>query len=323
MVTFFLSRYPAYHPLVPCYVFYSILDCCLRVIFQAGGRFVICHSQCTSCWTLFCVLSHVLQSGLEKNVFGNHLVSLSAENRVPPPAFASEPIMRMSSAEDTERGGASSINSVKDSKPMLSLTVTDDKYSELYSTIGVGSSKLEPEIVEVDGPNALENQFMQDQEPHLMKSVSLLIHDIWDNNWFYIWYLMWFWILLSRGFFHKFIYNVYCIWFFVLCFIQPGAATRKPTFHGRQNSETSYYADDEDGTSKKYTRRGKIIQQTLSFHVYSFHWRLLVISVHFNVYFYYPNTTIWYFSINKWPEVASAFYLITIIQLQLHSPFCR
>ncbi|CAD5183668.1 uncharacterized protein LOC135634323 isoform X1 [Musa acuminata AAA Group] len=155
----------------------------------------------------------IIQSGLEKNVFGNHLVSLSAENRVPPPAFASEPIMRMSSVEDTERGGASSVNSVKDSKPMLSLTVTDDKYSELYSTIGVGSSKLEPEIVEVDGPNALENQFMQDQEPHLM--------------------------------------------------ISPGAAARKPTYHGRQNSETSYYADDEDGTSKKYTRRGPVRHKLL------------------------------------------------------------
>ncbi|RRT68879.1 hypothetical protein BHE74_00035917, partial [Ensete ventricosum] len=55
--------------------------------------------------------------------------------------------------------------------------------------------------------------------------------------------------------------------FSVLCFIQPGAATRKPTYHGRQNSETSYYADDEDGTSKKYTRRGKIIQQTVLFHL--------------------------------------------------------
>ena len=40
--------------------------------------------------------------------------------------------------------------------------------------------------------------------------------------------------------------------------IQPGATTRKGAHHvDRQNSEISYYADDEDGKHKKYTRRGK------------------------------------------------------------------
>lgn len=40
--------------------------------------------------------------------------------------------------------------------------------------------------------------------------------------------------------------------------MQPGATTRKGTYYAdKQNSETSYYADDEDGSHKKYTRRGK------------------------------------------------------------------
>ncbi|CAD5173668.1 unnamed protein product [Musa acuminata subsp. malaccensis] len=158
----------------------------------------------------------IIQSGLEKNVFGNHLVSLPAvENRVPPPAFASDPLVHVSAVEDTEKGGATSVDPVEDSRPTLSLPVTDDKYSdEVYnSTIGVGSSKpIEPEIVEVDGPDALGNQFMQNQDHHLVKSTSL-----------------------------------------------PGATTRKPTYHvDRQISETSYYVDDEDGTNKKYTRRGPV-----------------------------------------------------------------
>lgn len=41
--------------------------------------------------------------------------------------------------------------------------------------------------------------------------------------------------------------------------MQPGATTRKSTLHvERQNSEISYYADDEDVNRKKYTRRGNI-----------------------------------------------------------------
>lgn len=40
--------------------------------------------------------------------------------------------------------------------------------------------------------------------------------------------------------------------------MQPGATTRKGAYYAdKQNSETSYYADDEDGSQKKYTRRGK------------------------------------------------------------------
>lgn len=50
-------------------------------------------------------------------------------------------------------------------------------------------------------------------------------------------------------------------WHFVLCcyVTQPVATTRKGTVHvDRQNSEISYYADDEDGNRKKYSRRGKL-----------------------------------------------------------------
>ncbi|WOK92347.1 zinc finger protein-like [Canna indica] len=143
----------------------------------------------------------IFQSGLEKNVFGDHLVSVAAsDNRDPPPAFASDPLSHVSAVEEIDKGGATSVN---------------DKYSNeaFRYTVGVGSSRLiEPEIVEVDGPNSLENQFMQDQE-HLIKS--------------------------------------------------PGATTRKPTNHDRMYSETSYYADDEDGTSKKYSRRGPISHKFL------------------------------------------------------------
>ncbi|XP_028123790.1 zinc finger protein-like 1 homolog isoform X3 [Camellia sinensis] len=41
--------------------------------------------------------------------------------------------------------------------------------------------------------------------------------------------------------------------------MQPGATTRKSAFQiDRQNSEISYYGDDEDGNQKKYTRRGTL-----------------------------------------------------------------
>lgn len=41
--------------------------------------------------------------------------------------------------------------------------------------------------------------------------------------------------------------------------MQPGATTRKGAFQvDRQNSDMSYYADDEDGNKKKYSRRGAV-----------------------------------------------------------------
>ncbi|XP_008805698.1 uncharacterized protein LOC103718583 isoform X3 [Phoenix dactylifera] len=145
----------------------------------------------------------IIQSGLEKNIFGSHLVSLpAAESRVPPPAFASDPLMHVSGVEDRDKRSADSFT--KEGKH------SDEVYS---SADGKGSTKLsEPEIIEIDGPSSLGNQYKPDQEPNFMKSAS------------------------PKG---------------------PGATTRKGTYHvERQNSEISYYADDEDGTHKKYTRRG-------------------------------------------------------------------
>lgn len=109
------------------------------------------------------IFEYLLQSGLEKNVFGSHLVSLPAsEKRIPPPAFASDPLKIVG---DTDEGGS-----------VVSLANTDVKYSDqVYnSTVGVGSIFTQPEIIEVDGPNALEGQFLQDQEHHLVKTVSLI-----------------------------------------------------------------------------------------------------------------------------------------------------
>lgn len=55
---------------------------------------------------------------------------------------------------------------------------------------------------------------------------------------------------------------------------QPGATTRKSAIQvERQNSEISYYADDEDGNRKKYTRRG----ESMSSLVWAF---FLCVSIH-------------------------------------------
>ncbi|XP_078437107.1 RING/U-box superfamily protein [Wolffia australiana] len=109
----------------------------------------------------------IIQSGLEKNIFGNHVVTLpSAEARSPPPAFASDPLMRVSKSQEID-------------------------------------------IVEGDGPG----QFAQDHQPNFIKPASPT----------------------------------------------PGATTRKASYYpDRQSSEISYYADDEDGNQKKYSRRGPI-----------------------------------------------------------------
>ena len=57
----------------------------------------------------------------------------------------------------------------------------------------------------------------------------------------------------------------YLGFFFLCCYVtQPVATTRKSTVHvDRQNSEISYYADDEDGNHKKYSRRGKLKKKAL------------------------------------------------------------
>ncbi|KAL8172281.1 hypothetical protein V2J09_024085 [Rumex salicifolius] len=122
----------------------------------------------------------IMQTGIEKNVFGNHPVQ---ESHGPPPAFASDPLKRISvgGREDVQNsGGSTSITS--------------------------------SEIIQVDVP-LLDNS-LTGNEPNYIKSGS-------------------------PG--------------------PPGATTRKGALNvERQNSEISYYADDEDGNKKKYTKRGPI-----------------------------------------------------------------
>lgn len=116
----------------------------------------------------------IMQSGMEKNIFGNHPVSSSMESRSPPPAFASDPLISRESHRNSD--------SVDGSEP--------PKVSD---------------IVEIDGANSAG--FMKNSSP-----------------------------------------------------VGPVATTRKGSVHvERQNSEMSYYADDEDGNRKKYTKRGDIV----------------------------------------------------------------
>ncbi|KAK7357598.1 hypothetical protein VNO80_16891 [Phaseolus coccineus] len=120
----------------------------------------------------------IMQSGMEKNVFGNHPVSMT-ESRSPPPAFASDPLIgRENNGNSDSVDGSHATGS-----ELPKLTVAD--------------------IMEIDGANSAGN-FMKTSSP-----------------------------------------------------VAPGATTRKGSVHvERQNSEISYYADDEDGNRKKYTKRG-------------------------------------------------------------------
>ncbi|GJN39972.1 hypothetical protein PR202_gb29129 [Eleusine coracana subsp. coracana] len=160
--------------------------------------------------TIFSLIFHfsnMLQTGLEKNVFGNHFVT-KADTRTPP-AFASDPLKRLSTSGDGESVGANTVKPAKDAA--LPSTLQSGMYSS--SPLGSGTAiHVEPEIVEVDGPSPIVTQFPE-QESNFIRSPS------------------------PHG---------------------PGAMTRKgATSVDRQNSEISYYADDEDGNRKKYTKRGK------------------------------------------------------------------
>jgi hypothetical protein len=150
----------------------------------------------------------IVQTGLEKNVFGNHFVTISKADTRTPPAFASDPLKRLSSSGDRESNGANIISSAQD------VSLPSTLHSGMYSSASVESGTpihVEPEIVEIEGPSPVITQFPE-QESNFIRSPS------------------------PHG---------------------PGAMTRKgATIVDRQNSEISYYADDEDGNRKKYTKRG-------------------------------------------------------------------
>jgi hypothetical protein len=133
----------------------------------------------------------ITQTGLEKNLLGNHPVSRSTESRSPPPAFASDALINISSSSHTQEG-----NNLPDG----------------YSVAGNGeySKSAVSEIVEIDVP-ASAGSYMKSSSPGLAAA----------------------------------------------------AARKGVPAVDRQNSETLYYADDEDGNRKKYSRRGG--RKTLSF----------------------------------------------------------
>lgn len=130
----------------------------------------------------------IMQTGLEKNLFGNHPVSFVSEPRSPPPAFSTQPLIHPSVGKDPTNS----------------------------------SRPASLDIVEIDGPSSAT---APSQEINFMKSTS------------------------PTG---------------------PGATTRKTALQvERQNSEISYFADDEDGNKKKYSRRGtfrhKVLRSLLPF----------------------------------------------------------
>ncbi|KAL0384315.1 UNVERIFIED_CONTAM: hypothetical protein Sradi_2825800 [Sesamum radiatum] len=83
----------------------------------------------------------IVQSGLEKNLFGNHPVSFGTESRNPPPAFASEPLMHASVGKDAD------------------------------STATGSARPASLDIVEIDGPS-LATSSLPNHEPSFMRSTS-------------------------------------------------------------------------------------------------------------------------------------------------------
>ncbi|XP_043714185.1 zinc finger protein-like 1 homolog isoform X1 [Telopea speciosissima] len=143
----------------------------------------------------------IMLTGQEKNLFGNHAVSLpAAESRVPPAAFASDPLV--------------SVTGAKEKNNVNSLDPSGDPSMSSSGMTGTGRSNISVDIVEIDGPSSVGSQFKSDHEPNFIKAPSP---------------------------------------------VGPGATTRKGAYHvDKQNSEISYFADDEDGNQKKYSRRGTL-----------------------------------------------------------------
>lgn len=116
------------------------------------------------------------QTGLEKNVFGNHFVTMPKADARTPPAFASDPLKRLSySGESTD---ANMLNSSKDATLSSAVLSQGDTYpAGMYSSGTL--SHVEPEIVEIDGPSTIATKFPE-QEPNFIRSPSPhgVSHDI-------------------------------------------------------------------------------------------------------------------------------------------------
>ena len=98
-----------------------------------------------------------MQTGMEKNLFGNHPVSLPAvESHGPPPAFSTDPLMHVSGASSSTSIGKDETN------------FTDDH----SAANGTGPSKLLSDIVEIDGPSSAGNVAISNHETNFMKSTS-------------------------------------------------------------------------------------------------------------------------------------------------------
>ncbi|XP_035540726.1 zinc finger protein-like 1 homolog isoform X3 [Juglans regia] len=99
----------------------------------------------------------IMQTGLEKNLFGNHPVSLAAtESRGPPPAFASDPLIAVSSTGGRENNASS-----------LPLVAQDGiSVAEGYlAATGAGSSKLPvKDVLEINVPGTA-GDFVKNSSP--------------------------------------------------------------------------------------------------------------------------------------------------------------
>lgn len=123
----------------------------------------------------YVILMEVLpfQSGLEKNIFGSHLVPLpDVENRPPPPPFASDPLVSV--ADDRSKNNSNPYSSVSNTS-LSSSFPRDEKFpNDMYiSTAGTSALKIpEQDIIEIDGSGSVGNQLMSDHDPSIMKSSS-------------------------------------------------------------------------------------------------------------------------------------------------------
>ncbi|MBA0799130.1 hypothetical protein Gohar_009662, partial [Gossypium harknessii] len=90
----------------------------------------------------------ILQTGMEKNLFGNHPVSLPrTEHRGPPPAFASDPLIDVAGGQEYDANSSPSV--AKDGG---------------YAAISGPSKPTVTEIMEIDGPSSTES-YMKASSP--------------------------------------------------------------------------------------------------------------------------------------------------------------